>query len=380
MAAQKKHVDLDVDKLIAIDDARRELLETIRSKQKDLQDTSKEKERLKETMEKWQILMIEVPNIPDMSTPEGKTTKENRVERNWGDVPQFTFTPRTYARLTKDHDMVDTYNGETFLKNSGAVLLMALWQFVFDTMKGKEYMPVIAPSLVEKSAFIGIGSFPQKDEDFYITQDGMFLAHSSEASVLSHHMDKTIVTGELPKKYISFSHGFSRKNKKEDFVLEQIILSEANHMTSVSLHEEMTKDQEMIIQALGLPYRVVTYCGGLLGSKHVKKYSIEIYFPTSGKYREVCSSSYSHDFQARRLNIKYVDKQKVTRFVHSLHGSIVTGEGILQGIIENFQNEDGSIRIPKSLQKYVGVESLVIWNKNTEEGIAIEKTDRDTII
>ena len=400
--ARKKHIDFDVDKLLLMDDRRLELLKEVELKRQEhnkltdeISKTSDESERkqlistvkamkgglqkkevvLKEVITKWQRLMVEVPNIPDISVPEGKTDSENREERVWGEVPKFSFSTKDHIEIMKELDMVDFERGSKvagfrgyFLKNAGVTLSFALWQYVLDEMIKKNFTPMMVPSLITRDPFIGTGYLPQSEDDLYKTGDDMYFSGTGEVATMAYYMDEVLSEKDLPKKFVAFSPCFRReagshgKDTKglirvhEFFKLEQVVLCEANHLTSVALHEELTKNAEDIIQALKIPYRVVVNCGGDLGLGQVKKYDIEVWMPSEKKYRESHSSSYFHDFQTRRLNIRYKDDVGKLRFVHSLNNTAIASPRILAAIVENYQQEDGTVAVPGVLQKYIGEE------------------------
>lgn len=406
--AKKKNIEVDIDRLIEVDDKRKELLGSVEKKraeqntvtnkiaktedsQRDVliaemkglkESIQSEEVELKEVMQEWQLLMLQVPNIPDMSVPEGDSDEHNKEVRVWGEKPKFDFTPKNHIELMQDLDMVDFERGTKvagfrgyFLKNEGAVLSFALWQFVFDTFLRKgDFTPIIAPSLMNREPFIGTGFLPQSEEDLYKTQDNNYLAGTSEISSMGYYMDEVLNKKDLPIKFFAFSPCFRReagshgKDTKglmrvhEFFKFEQVVLSEASHEESVALHEELTKNSEELMQALNIPYHVVVNCGGDLGLGQVKKYDIESWVPSENKYRETHSSSYFHDFQSRRLNIKYRDDEGKLRFVHSLNNTAIATPRILISIIENNQQEDGSIIIPEVLRKYVGKEKITKLN------------------
>jgi len=192
---------------------------------------------------------------------------------------------------------------------------------------------------------------------------------------MGYHMDEMLTKAELPKKYLAFSPCFRReigahgKDTKglirvhEFFKFEQVVLCEANHETTVQFHEELTKNAEELLSGLGLPYHVVVNCGGDLGLGQVKKYDIEVWVPSEGKYRETHSSSYFHDFQTRRLNLRYKDDDGKTRFVHSLNNTAIATPRVLTAVIENYQNADGTIRVPEALQAFMG--KTVIGEKSS---------------
>ncbi len=397
--ARKKHVDVDIEALLAADDARKRLVaetEEMKAKQNvvskeiaTLADSERgakiaemqklkeaiqaKEEELKETMKTWQSLMLQVPNVPDMSVPEGDDDADNMEVRTWGEKPAFTFTPKSHIDLMLAHDMVDLERGSKvsgfrgyFLKGDGAKLSMAIWQLAQEHFGAKGFTPMVVPSLVRREAFMGTGYLPQGEEDLYKTQDGEFLSGTGEVATMGYHMDETLSREELPKKYLSFSPCFRReagshgKDTKglirvhEFFKWEQVVLCEASHEESVRHHEALTANAEEFIQKLGLPYHVVANCGGDLGLGQVKKYDIEVWVPTEDTYRETHSSSYFHDFQTRRLNIRYRDEGGTLRFVHSLNNTAVATPRVLVALIENYQQEDGSIIVPEALRPYMG--------------------------
>ena len=403
--AKKKHIDFDVDVLVALDDKRRELQTLVEAKRaeqnavsekivqtadatekqqmiaemKVLKDTLQaQEEELKEILKQWQLLMVAVPNIPDMSVPEGKDDVDNMEVRTWGDIPHFPFEPKSHIDLMLAHDMVDFDRGTKvagfrgyFLKNDGARLQFALWNFVQDFFAKKGgFTPMVVPSLVRREPFMGTGYLPQSEEDLYKTQDGEYLSGTAEVATMAYYMDEVLDKAQLPIKLLAFSPAFRReagshgKDTKglirvhEFYKLEQVVLCEASHAESVKYHEEVTANAEEIMQALGIPYHVVVNCGGDLGLGQVKKYDIEAWVPAEKKYRETHSASYFHDFQTRRLNIRYRDEEGKLRFVHSLNNTALSGRPMV-ALIENFQQADGSIKIPEVLVPYMGGQTVI---------------------
>ncbi len=404
--ARKKHIEVDIDKLIALDDERKKLQQTFnehRTKQNEVsakiaqtQDPA-ERERmisemklvknelqeaeasLKKVMKEWQLLMLQVPNVPDMTVPEGKSDADNKEIRTVGDKTKFSFAPKSHIELMQNLDMIDLERGAKtsgfrgyYLKNDGVKLSFALWQFVFDFFsKNKpEYKEMIVPSMVRREPFMGTGYLPQSEEDLYKTQDGDFLAGTAEVAMMSYYMDETIDKKDLPMKFLAFSPCFRReagshgKDTKglirvhEFYKIEQVILCEANHEESVKYHEELTKNSEELMQALKIPYHVVLNCGADIGLGQVKKYDIEAWVPSEKKYRETHSSSYFHDFQTRRLNIRYKNNDGKLMFAHSLNNTALASPRILVPIVENYQQEDGSILVPEVLRPYMGKDSI----------------------
>lgn len=403
--AKKKHLEVDLEKLLAVDDSRRALLvevETMRAKQNEVSDLvvkagaeerqklidemrvlkeslqAKEKE-LADVMHEWQLLMVTIPNIPDPSVPEGDSDAGNVEVRAWGEKPNFSFAPKSHVELMENLDMADLERGTKvagfrgyILKGDGALLNWAVWRFVMDHFVAKGgFTPMLVPSLVKRVAFLGTGYLPQGEEDLYKTQDGDFLAGTGEVATMAYHMNEVLDKAQLPMKFIAFSPCFRReagshgKDTKglmrvhEFFKFEQVVLCEANHEESVRLHEELTKNAEELLQALKLPYHVVINCGGDLGLGQVKKYDIETWVPSENKYRETHSSSYFHDFQTRRLNIRYRDADGAMQYAHSLNNTALATPRILISIIENNQQEDGSIVVPEALRPYLGKDRII---------------------
>jgi seryl-tRNA synthetase len=250
-------------------------------------------------------------------------------------------------------------------------LQFALWHFVQDFFAKKGgFEPMIVPTLLNKQTFMGTGYIPGGEEDLYRTQDDTYLSGTAEVATMGYFMDDVLDKKDLPKKIISFSPCFRReagshgKDTKglirvhEFYKFEQVVLCEADHFESVKLHEEITLNAEEMLQALGLPYRVVVNCGGDLGQGQVKKYDIEAWLPSEGRYRETNSASYFHDFQTRRLNIRYRGEDGKMKFVHSLNNTALSGRPLIM-IIENYQQADGSIRVPEVLVPYMGGQTII---------------------
>lgn len=406
--AKKKHVDIDIEALLKLDDDRREALkafEELRAKQniateaiakngpdresliaemRSVKDELQTKEdKLKEIMVRWRELMVLVPNVPDISVPDGDSDADNMEVKTWGDKRTFDFEPKAHVELMVQNDMVDYERGAKvagfrgyFLKNDGVRLGWALNQFVIDRFSNREgFIPMQVPSMTRREPFVGTGYVPQSEDDLYKTQDDDYLAGTAEVAMMGYFMNETIDKSKLPLKFFAYSPCFRReigsygKDVKgifrvhEFWKFEQIVLCEANHEESVRLHEEITENAEKLLQELGLPYHIVINCGGDIGLGQVKKYDIEAWMPSEKTYRETHSSSYFHDFQTRRLNIRYKDEDGTLRFVHSLNNTALAMPRILCHIVENYQNADGSITIPEALRPYMGGREKITNNK-----------------
>jgi seryl-tRNA synthetase len=401
--ARKKHIKVDIDALLALDDKRRTLQASIDTKRAEQNATSdaitkasaeerqafitrmttlkealrREEASLAEVLKEWRALMVTVPNVPDMSVPDGESDADNKEIRDWGDKPKFDFAPKSHVDLMLMHDMADFERGTKvagfrgyFLKNDGARLVWALERFVEDRFMHSDFIPMIVPSMVRREPFMGTGYLPQSEEDLYKTQDGDYLAGTAEVATMGLYMDEILDKKDLPLKFFSFSPCFRReagshgKDTKGIFRIhefvkyEQVILCEASHEESVKWHEEITNNSEKLLQELKLPYHVVINCGGDLGLGQVKKYDIEAWMPSEDRYRETHSSSYFHDFQSRRLNTRYRDENGVVRYVHSLNNTALAMPRVLCQIVENYQQADGTIKVPEALLPYMGKDTI----------------------
>ena len=402
-AARKKGIILFLEELLKIDEQRLKVLnevEQMRAHQnqvseeiakegigrdslilemKILKDKMQAKEEeLKELIKKWQAIMVQVPNVPDASVPEGKDDSENVEVKVWGERPKFEFIPKGHIELMQNLHMLDLERGVKvagfrgyFLKNEAAMLSFALWQYSMDLLSKEGFKPMLVPSLVRPDSFFGTGYLPQGEEDLYKTQDGDFLSGTAEVGTMGYHMDETLPYEHLPVKYVSFSPCFRREagshgkdtrgiiRLHEFYKVEQVVICEANHEESVRWHEILLANAEKIMQGLNIPYHVVVNCTGDLGQGQVKKYDIEAWVPSENKYRETHSISYFHDFQTRRLNLKYKDQDGKTRLTHSLNGTALASPRILVPLIENYQQADGTIIVPEVLRPYFGGREVI---------------------
>ncbi len=401
--AAKKRIKVDIDRLVQVDEERKRLRQELDARRAEQNRASSEisratgaerekliesmqhlkggmtemDEQLKKVMEEWQALMLLVPNIPDMSVPEGESDADNQEIKKVGEPTQFSFQSKNHVDLMTALDMVDFDRGTKvagfrgyFLKNDGAILSYALWRYLSEKFMKKDFVPMIVPSLARRDAFLGTGFLPQSEEDLYKTQDGEYLAGTAEVATMGYHMDEILDPKQFPIKYFSFSPCFRReagahgKDTKglvrvhEFYKFEQVVLCEASHETSVKYHEELTANAEEALQELKIPYHVVLNCGADLGLGQVKKYDIECWMPSEGKYRETHSSSYFHDFQTRRLNIRYRDADGSLKYAHSLNNTALATPRFLGVLVENYQQEDGTIRVPEALIPYVGKEVI----------------------
>ncbi len=403
LAATKKRLSFNVDELVEADTKRLEILkviEDLRGKQnvasdaimkataleradliesmKKVKDELKAKEdEMEEVMKSWRLLMLAVPNIPDMSVPDGTSDADNVETKKWGTIPAFDFKPLDHIELMEGSDMVDFDRGTKtsgfrgyFLKNDGAMLEMAVWQYVMSRWQKKGFTPMLVPSLVKRETLLGSGYLPQGEDDLY--KDGNdYFAGTGEVATMFYHADEVLDASELPKKYIVWSPCFRKeagshgKDVKglvrvhEFYKCEQVVLCEASHETSVTHHEEIRGHAEQMMEELGIAYHTVINCGGDLGQGQVKKYDIEAWMPSQEKYRETHSASYFHDYQTRRLNIRYKDTEGKLRYTHSLNNTAAATPRLVTAIIENYQQADGTIKVPDVLVPFMGGQTVL---------------------
>jgi len=403
-ACRKKKVDFDVDNLLKLDAQRRGLIVAIENKSamknqanKRIQEAKTKEERelviaqmreldrnsdneedeYKKVNEEFERLMLLVPNIPDESVPEGNSDADNLEIKKWGKIQNFNFPIKDHVQLAKDLDLVDFERGTKvagfrgyFLKREAVLICMAIWQYAMETLMKKGFVPVQAPSLVNEAAMTGTGYLPQSKDEVYRTHDGMYLAGTSEVAIMSYFSNEILKEEDLPIKYMGFSPCFRTEigsygkdtqgifRVHEFMKIEQVVLCRNDKEESIELHEEITRNAETILQGLNIPYHVVVNCAADLGLGQVKKYDIECWSPSQNKYRETHSSSYFFDFQTRRLNIRYKNKQGETKFAHSLNNTGIATPRVLISLLENNQQKDGSIKIPKVLHKYLGFKEI----------------------
>ena len=404
MAATKKKMTVDIDRLIKVDDDRREIMQRLegkRAEQKRVSDTipttsdamarqqlisemqvlktdvQTDEEVLKPVMEEWQRLMLQVPNIPDMTVPDGTSDADNEEVKVWGEQTKFLFPAKDHVELMTTHQMVDFERGAKvhgfrgyYLLGDGARLSWAIWNYANDFFQQKGFIPVIPPTIVRKANLYGTGHLPNEADDVYKTQDEDYLIGTSEVSVMGYHADEILEKSSFPIKFLGFSPCYRREagshgkdtrgliRVHEFYKLEQVVLCEASHEESVRLHEELNRNTEEFIETLGIPYHTVVNCGGDLGQGQVKKYDVELWVPGEQTYREISSASYFHDFQTRRFNIRYRDEGGKIRYAHSLNATAIPTPRILVSLVENFQQADGTIKIPPVLQSYFGKDQI----------------------
>ncbi|HEX7543094.1 MAG TPA: serine--tRNA ligase, partial [Patescibacteria group bacterium] len=296
---------------------------------------------------------------------------ENEILRKVGEPTKFSFKPKDHLELGEKLDIIDVVRASKisgarfyFLKNEAALLEFALRELAFELLIKEGFIPVIPPVMVKTEVMKGLGYMENGgDEDMYIFEkDDLVLVGTSEQSIVAMHRDEVLSSKDLPKRYVGFSTCFRREagsyGKDTRGILRAHQFDKVEMVSFVRQgeddkeHDYLLSLEEKLLQSLGLPYQVVKMCTGDLGFPAARKYDLEVWIPSEGKYREVTSTSTTTDFQARRLNIKYQEGNE-RNFVNILNGTAFSTRPII-AILENYQNEDGSINVPEVLQKYIG--------------------------
>ena len=415
-AIAKKNIDLDLGKLLEVDLKRLELLQAVEdlSSQKNAlnnaisqaqSDTAREEaitngKEIKERMEaiepeykkikdEFDELMVKVPNIISADTPSGKSDEDNvEIERK-GEIPKFDFKIKDHVELGKDLDILDLEKGTKvagfrgyYMKNEGASLMMALMLYAMNKLIERGYSPMIPPTLVKGQALFGTGYFKGKEYNSEIDEvyevasgdkeaDGKsskakkFLVGTAEPSLLAYYSDEVLKEEQLPIKIVGYSQcyrseigsygkdtkGFYRVH--EFMKVEQVVLMAANVEESIKMHDDMLQISKEVHEELGLPYRVLKICSGDMSAGKFRAYDIEAWMPSRDGFGETGSASNFLDWQARRLNVKYVDKNGEKKHVYMLNNTVLPSPRPFIAILENFQQADGSVIIPEVLRKYM---------------------------
>lgn len=325
-------------------------------------------------------LMLLVPSVPAPEVPIGKGEEDNIELRRVGDIPKFGFAFKDHLELAEALDIVDVTRAVNIagsrsfmLKNLGALLELAVTRFVIDRLMAKGFNLLTVPVLVRERAMTGTGYFPLGREQAYsVPEDELYLVGTSEVSMVSFHQDEILSYRDLPLRYTALSTCFRREAgtygkdtrglyRVHQFQkVEQVVFCEADDEIALNLHLELLANVEEILQALELPYRVALACTGEIGAGQVRKHEVETWMPSRNAYSETHSCSTLNDYQSRRLNIKYRDSDGKSKFCYTLNNTGIASPRILIPLLENNQNEDGSVTIPRVLRPYMnGLEKLV---------------------
>ncbi|MDD5551940.1 MAG: serine--tRNA ligase [Candidatus Pacebacteria bacterium] len=415
-AVKLKGVNLDIDKLLDIDKEKNKflqeiekirndrnknahLIENLQKEKKDFKKYIKKGKEIKENLskieEKYKIiseeykkLILLVPNIPAKDAPKGGEEANKEIYKS-GDIPKFDFKIKDHIQIGKDLDLIDIEKGAKtsgfrgyYLKNKAVFLQFTILWYALKKVVEKGYQPFWPPALLREFALIGSGHFPEGKEDIYqIANPGklesgqevkekIFLAGTSEPSLLTYFSDRVFKEEELPVKVCGISPcyrsevGSYGKDTKglyrvhEFMKVEEVVFCRNDTKESNKHLEEMRLISEEILKELNLPYRIVEIATGDMGVGKHKMYDIETWMPSRQSYGETHSASNLTDWQSRRLNIKYKEKKGDKKFVHALNNTVIASPRILISILECYQQKDGSVKIPKVLQKYLGFDTI----------------------
>lgn len=408
-AVKDKLMDVDIDRLLELDSDIRDKtskVESLRAERNNLskvipslQGSEKEKsvnrvkeikERLAELepeletiREEFNKIMLTVPSVPEPEVPIGKGEEDNVEVKRWGDIPKFDFTPKDHVELAESLDLIDIPRATKFagsrtyfLKNEGVLLELAVCRFAIDRLMAKGFTPMTVPLMVKDSAMYGTGYFPLGYEQAYkITEDEMYLIGTSEVSLVSYHQNETLSYEELPKLYTGYSSCFRREAgtygkdtrglyRVHQFQkVEQVVICRNDPEEARKWHYFILENVEEILQALGLPYRIALACTGEIGIGQVRKHEVESWMPSRNNYCETHSCSTLNDFQARRSNIKYRDKDGTAKYVFTLNNTAIASPRILIPLLEIYQNADGSVTIPQVLRPYMNGQEKITRKK-----------------
>jgi seryl-tRNA synthetase len=403
LARRDEALAADVDRLLDLDERRRRLtteVEELRAEQNRVSKamgaaSGEERDRLIASVrevsnrlkalepelagaqDEVRALLARIPNVPHESVPVGATDEENDLVREVGEPRSFGFQPRDHVDLGEALGLLDLeraarVSGSRFVYLTGAAVLLefALVRLCLDRLMPKGFVPVVPPVLVREEAMYGTGFLPTDEAQLYVTrEDDLYLVGTSEVALAGLHQGEILDPETLPRRYVGFSTCFRReagthgKDTRGMFRVHQFDKVEMFSFThpegSWDEHEYLLSCEEEIVQALGLPYRVVNVCTGELGASAAKKYDIEVWLPGQGRYRELTSCSNTTDYQARRLEAR-VRLQEGNRPMHTLNGTACAIGRSLIAIMENHQREDGSVVVPEVLQPYLptGYEAL----------------------
>jgi seryl-tRNA synthetase len=391
-ALARKGASEDFDALMAADRQWLELVpkvDELRSRTKlkgkptpeqveELKDVKAELQRLQAELADAEVqrreLLERVPNPPDQSAPDGQTDEDAEEVRRVGEPPKFDFEPRDHIDLVGGERGIDMergarLSGSRFAYRTGdvALLELALYRFALDRLTAEGFVPVLPPVLVREEAMYGTGFLPTDEVNIYrVERDELYLTGTSEVALAALHMGEILEAESLPRRYAGYSTCFRReagaagKDTRGMFRVHQFDKVEmfvfCPPEASTSEHERILDIEERLVQALGLPYRVVNIAAGDLGGAATKKYDIEAWFPAQGRYREITSCSNTTDYQARRLDVRFRG-DRGPELVHTLNGTAATARAML-AILENFQEANGSVSVPQVLLPFGAPERI----------------------
>ncbi len=398
--AALKRIEVDLDRLVEVDDERRRLLHAMESGKAEQRRRSKalgklsaderalevaalgelkteiqgHESELATVLADYEALMLRVPNVPSPDVPAGVDDRDNVELRTWGEVPSFDFEPRSHLALGEALALFDIERGVKLsgtrfyvLRGDGARLHRAVINLALDHMIAKGFEPMEVPVLVRDAAMFGTAYFPGGEEQAYrIDKDQLNLVGTAEVPLTSFHAGEILDPERLPIRFVARSPCFRReagaagKDTKGLYRIhqfekvEQVVILAPDDAASVAEHEAILRNSEEVLRLLELPYRVVNVCGGDLGLPQVQKFDIETWMPSRGHYGETHSASRFGDFQARRLELRTRDEQGRPTFCHTLNNTVVASPRILIPLLEVHQQADGSVHVPEALRPYLG--------------------------
>lgn len=394
--ARKGADPLLIDNVIELDQRRRELILKLEENQSQLNKLSKDiatlhgqqkidaineagtvSEKIKQIKpdldranDEYKKIMLEIPNPPADDVIDGLSDKDNTTNRTFMSPTKFDFTPLDHVELGQRLDLIDTERAAKisgsrfyFLKNKLAILELSLFRYAIDMLTAEGFIAMVPPVMLNRAVMEGAGYLPGLEEEVYQTQDDTYMAATSEHPLAGYHMNEVLSSELLPLRYVGISTCFRREAGSHGKDVRGILRAHQFHKVemfsytkpedSVKEHDYLVSLEEKMMQGLEIPYQVVNICAGDLGAPAIKKFDIEAWMPGENNYRETNSCSNCTDFQSRRLNIRYKNKEGKTDFVHTLNGTAFSDRPLI-ALIENYQQADGSILIPKVLQKYCG--------------------------
>ncbi len=412
--AKKKRVDIDIGQLIALDDERLKFLKEVEELRTEVnkvsndiardqdpalkiqlieemravkEDIKTKEEKLQQIMEEWQKMMLKIPNIPSVDTPLGSDESGNQVIKSWGEKPQFSFTPKEHFEIGKALGIIDTETAASvsgsrfsYLKGDLVLLHFAVLQMCWDILTNEEilkkiaeeenisinvfkFIPVLPPVFVRPIVQVKMARYMTPEEHYMFPNDDLMLIGSAEHTLGSMHMNKIFEEKDLPIRYAGYSTAFRREagaaGKDSNGILRQHQFDKLE-MEVFSLPENAIQEQnflvaiqEYIFQKLEIPYQLVAVCTGDMGFPDTRQIDLETWMPGQNKYRETNSADYTGGFQARRLNTRVRRSDGKIEHVHMNDATVISQRPLI-AILENYQQADGSVKVPEVLKKYMG--------------------------
>jgi len=390
----KKKRNVDVNALLDLDDQRKNLqkqIDDLKFQQKKLWEEKKYEEAkalkgeiqtieesYKTVVEQFDTMMLTMPNFIAPNVPEGKDDSENVVVKTIGEIPTFDFESKDHMTLMKQFDMVDVERGvklawarSYFLKNDGMLLEQAVLQYALQKMVKKWFSAFSVPNMVNTECLVGTGYFPGGEEDAYrLERDDQWMIATAEIPITAYHMNEVLSEEELPKKYVGLSPCYRREAgtygkdtaglyRVHQFMkVEQVVLLPEDVAMSDFWHQQILQNSMELLDDLKIPYRLLQLCTWDLSLGKYNSHDIECWMPSRNSYGETHSATSFLDFQARRLNIRYRDSEGKIKYCYTLNNTVVASPRILIALIENYQQADGSIRIPEVLVPFIGKEVI----------------------